>query len=683
MAKKEDILELAAERFKVCAEYDRDEREMADEDLRFAVNDEGCQWDKGVKESREGDSPPRPCLVLNKIPEKIDQVQGEFEQLRPSIKVRAVDSVSDPKTAEVIAGIYRHIEYDSKARGAYNHSHASVLYCGRGAWRVDVVDSLDDPFVRDIKINRIPNVFTVYWDPYAKQADKSDADYFFVTELVPKKEFEKEHKDVVENWPDDDFWNEWKSGEAYRVAEYWWKEKKEKTFYQVERTINGIPTRMTVENPEETDFVVDEREVKWPQVRWCKMVAGKIIEGPEDWPGKYIPIVLEFGKEVNIRGKEKTRGMVRFAKTPQQMYNYWSSAVTEQIALAPKAPYLVTASMVSKYQGIWDRAHEKNFPFLPYDPDPTAPNLTPRREPPPAMSPALQHEFARMDHDIMASMGIYQAMLGDEGQEVSGRAILARQRQGNIGSYPYTDNFHVALTHSARIVIDLVPYVYDTERIMRVLGPDGDENSVPINARVNPATGAVAMPNAPQVPEQYMGAPRQGITEYLNDITVGKYDVAVTIGPSYTTQREETLAVMMDMVKSAPQIVPMIMDLVVENMDMPHADELIKRLKKMVPVEIRGLEEGEEPPQQQQDPKLMLEMAKLELKKEDNERRDFETQMRALRDMAEIQVKKQGVQLEALISMMEHVKGRLDHDHEARLQDKELKSQKNTAKGNK
>jgi hypothetical protein len=433
----------------------------------------------------------------------------------------------------------------------------------------------------------------------------------------------------------------------------------------VRRDVNGLPMVLTVKEPRFDDQVIEEKKVKRPKVKWCKMIANKVIDGPhDDWPSRFIPIVLLFGKEVNVRGQGKTRGMVRFARTPQQMYNYWSSSLTEQIALAPKSPYLVTAAMIGPYKAQWDQAHTKNFPYLMHDVDPDSPTLSPRREPPPAMSSAVAHELQRMDRDIMAAMGIYEASLGGEAKERSGKAILARQRQGNIASAPYTENFHLALTYSTRILIDLIPHVYDTERIVRIVGTDDKDMAVPINAR----------PNAPmlremQEPDQkYVAGPREGVTEYLNDLTVGKYDVVVDIGPSYTTQRQEALEQLMELVQAAPQLASVAIDIIVENMDLPHGDKLLERAKKMVPLEIRGLEPGEQPPPPPQpDPLVMLSMEELKIKQQDSEtkardmdRKEYETQVNAIKTLAEAETLARGQQMQEIMSTLQGLKTHFD-----------------------
>ncbi len=653
MSTNEEIHRYAKERFNEASTADDSERALIEDDLKFEIDDEGHQWPAGIRESRESDNPPRPCLVMNKIPEKIDQVEGEFRQLKPSYKLRPVDSQGDPKIAEIYAGIIRHIEYNSNARSVYNSAHGSTLRCGRGAWRIDIQDAEDDPFVRDIVLNRIPNVLTVVWDPGAKKQDKSDAEYVFVSDQISVDKYKKDYPDAsLTDWEGDaTTWAGWRTEKIVRIAEYWWKEKVPETFYRVKRDMNGVLTELTTKTTQDTDIVVRKKEVKVTKVKWCKMNGVKIIDGPYDWPSTLIPIVIEIGKETNIGGKFKTRGMIRFGKVPQQMYNYWGSSMTEQIALAPKAPYLATAKMIGKYQGQWDQANIRNFVYLLYDADPAAPMAHPTRENPPQLSTAMADQMNRTEHDIMSAMGIYQASLGDQGNEKSGRAITARQRQGSIGSYVYTNNFEVSLIYSTKVLIDLIPYVYDTERIIRIRGEDDSDKVVPINAR----------PGAPMM-GQFQGKEeipmvQRPETPYINDLTVGKYDFFVTIGPSYVTQREEAAAMMLDLTQSVPQIGLATADLIVKNIDLPGADLLAARLKRMVPIEVRGLDPGEKPPEPPPpDPKIMLEVQKLWLKTREEDRKDFLAQFEAIKMSADAEAAEKGQQLKEILAFVQELK---------------------------
>lgn len=674
-ASEDKILSQARNRFDEAMLADKDERVLLDEDNRFAINDGGCQWPDQIRTQREGDMPPRPCLVVNKIPEKIDQVEGEFRQLQPSIKVRAVDSFADPQVAEILGGIIKRIEYDSAARSIYNSSHTSTLYCGRGAWRIDIVTDEEDPFVRDLEMNRIPNVLTVVWDPSAKKPDKSDATYYFITEELTDDEFKARWPKLeVLPWDKgDNLWKNWRKKDEVRIAEYWWKEKVTVDFLRVRR--NGTIITIKKEDYVDGDEILDSRKGKVTKIKWCKLVAGMVLPdengGPNkihDYPGKLFPIVVEVGKETNVRGQTKTRGMVRFAKTPQQMYNYWTSVITEQIALAPKAPYLVTAQMIKKYQAMWNDANVKSYPYLLYDVDPGSPTGRPTREPPPMLSTAVASELSRMEHDIMSAMGIYAASLGDQGNEKSGRALIARQRQGSIGSYTYTSNFETALLYSSKVLVELIPHIYDTERIIRIRGKNDQEVAVPINAR--PSSPLIKQANVPD--EKYLAQPRDGGSKYVNDLKMGKYDVMVSIGPSYTTQREEAMAQLLELVKAAPQLATAAMDLVVKNMDMPGSQELYERLHRMVPIEIRGLDPGEKPPEPPPPPpevikmfkELEMKMTETQLKIKEAMRKEFETNVNAMKTAADAEAEVGRQELMQIQTLLKNIEERQRRDDE-------------------
>lgn len=658
MKKDEDIIQEALERYTIASECDMEERGLALDDLKFEHNEDNYQWPADIRTQRERSKSPRPCLSLNKIPEKINEVEGEFKQMRPSFKIRGVDSASDPKVANIIGGIIRQIEYGSNAKSAYNHSHSQSLKCGRGGWRIDIEDSPADPFVKDIVINRIANVLAIIIDPDSQKQDRSDANYMFLVSEMSIKEFESKYPDAdpVE-WPVDAKTEKtgWRTDTTIRVVEYWWKEDETRTFYRVERLINGIPIQLTVKQDKllGSDTIVEQKEAEVKVVRWAKLTFNQILDGPTEWPSRYIPIIFEVGRETNIDGQNKMKGMVRDAKTPQQMYNFWSSSITEQIALSPKAPYLVTPAMLKGFQNMWDQSNIENFLYLFYNPDPKMPQGYPKREPPPLLSPAIGHELQRMAHDIMSAMGIYQASLGAQGPEVSGKAILAKQKQGSLGSYTFTDNFQIALVYSMKVIIDLIPYVYDTERIIRIRGEDGSEKSVPINAR----------PVSPMLKQQefspdLISDAREGVTEYINDMTVGAYDVVVSIGPSYDTQRQEALAVLMELVGNIPQFGPATVDLIVQNIDVPGvADELVKRAKKIVPVDIRGLEPGEQPPPPPQPtPEEQIELKKLQLEGLKEMREGFEAKVDAIAKLMTAEAKEQGQQLQAITAFVEELR---------------------------
>ncbi|KKL81379.1 hypothetical protein LCGC14_1995380, partial [marine sediment metagenome] len=377
--KDKDLLYTSIKQYEEARDADDRERTWIDTDTKFAIDHEGCQWPKDIRTQREEANPPRPTIVNNKIPEKIDQVDGEFRQLRPSVKVRPVDSKADPQIAEIYGGIIRHIEYQSNARSAYNTSHTSVLYGGRGAWRIDLEDDEFDPFIRNIVINRIPNILTVVFDQYCKKQDRSDARFIFITEDLPEAVFEAKYPGVpIVPWNSDEkTWNAWRHEKTITVAEKWWKEKVNREYVQIEDYTGQVYTEAidkfkesgksekdpytlnNLDRLEQDGKIIERKTVKEDKIKWALMTAGQIIkdegtgEKINDWPGKYIPIVLQFGKEVWVEGQAKVRGMVRFGRGPQEIYNYFTTKNVEVNALEPIPPWMVTPSMINKYKDTW------------------------------------------------------------------------------------------------------------------------------------------------------------------------------------------------------------------------------------------------------------------------------------------------------------------------------------------
>jgi hypothetical protein len=571
---------------------EEENNEMLD-DLNFLNGD---QWPKDLAAQRQVDG--RPCLVINKVPNFGDQVIGDIRQNSPTIKVKPVDSNSDPETAEILTGLIRNIEVQSNAEVAYDTAAESTVYMGKGAFRVVTEYSEDDTFEQDIRIRRIKNPFTVVWDPNAQEFDKSDAKWCFVTEKMSKEEFEELYPDASAapfdaKTKDTD----WADKKNIRIVEYFKREDEVKKLYLLKDPITG--TEKTLDEKLDGWDVVKSRDVTSHKITWYKANGTEILEGPTEWPGRYIPIVSVFGKELNIENKTVYRGITRFAKDPQRLYNYARSTSAETMALAPRAPYLISAKMIGQYQTYWDNAHKRNFPYLPFEADPNLQGIIPQRTSPIQVNTGIQAEILVSDQELHDTTGLQQASLGQKSNEKSGRAIMARQREGDVANYTYYDNLARALKYCGKVLLDLIPRIYDTPRVVRILGEDTKEQFVPVNQPV---------------------FNRQGESRIF-DLTTGKYDVIVTIGPSYSTQREEAADSMMQFLQAFPAAGPLIGDLVAKNMDWPGASEIEKRLKAMIPPQVLGAEQGSPPPTQQgpgtpqggpPDPRMMLTQAQLE-----------------------------------------------------------------------
>lgn len=556
MAKKKktidetDFIRTARKLCDLALELDQDNREKAQEDLKFLDGEE--QWPADIKAAREAEG--RPCLVINKLPGFLDQVVGDQRQNRPAIKVLPVDDTADPEIAKIYEGLIRNIENTSQADVAYDHAFEHAAGCGYGAFRVVTEYADDDVFEQDIKIKKIDNAFSVVFDPEAKEVDKSDGRFVFIIEDILRETYKERYPDKTPIEFDvkaDEGLKSWCTEDTVRVVEYFKKEPITKTIYLL---ADGTVT----DKIQEGDEVVRERQVKTHKIVWYKIDGYQILEGPKDWSGKYFPIVPVWGKELNINGKRKIRGLVRHAKDPQRMYNYHRSSEVEVTALAPKAPYLLTPKQIDGFESQWQQAYKKNFPYLLFNHDPQEPGA-PKRQLPGQIPTGDAHQVATANDELKATTGIYDASLGNRSNETSGRAIRERKVEGDVATFAYIDNLARAIRHCGRILVDLIPKIYDTERIVRLRGEDGKEEFVPINKTyVDPETGEVGV---------------------YNDLTVGKYDVVVSVGPSYTTQREEAADSMLGFIKAVPQAAPMIGDLIAKNMNWPGAEEIAERLK--------------------------------------------------------------------------------------------------------
>lgn len=571
------IIEEIVSRFREAQNYWDTEYDDALDDLRFANGD---QWPSALKADRESDG--RPCLTINKVAVFGDQVIGDIRQNEPSIKIKPVDSGSDPDVAEILTGLVRNIEVQSNAEIAYDTAAESAVWCGHGAFRIITEYSDDSTFDQDIRIKRIKNPFTVYWDPAAQEWDKSDARFVFITEKIPKEIFTELYPDaaVVDAPGKKDSNVHWNDGKSIRVAEYFKKEAKTSTLYLLQNPETGEKTT----NKEKLDgwIELNKREITTQNIVHYKTNGREILDGPNDWPGKHFPICGVWGKEINIEGESHYRGIIRHAKDPQRLYNYSRSQGAELTSLAPKVPLLATSKMVGNYLNIWNQAHKKSFPFLPFDVDPQLPAF-PKRADPVAQNTAITQEIMISDQELHDTTGLQQASLGKKSNEQSGRAILARQREGDVANYAYYDNLGRAVSYCGRVLLDLIPKIYDTARIVRILGEDGSERFVPINQPVE------------------VEQPDGSVIERVFDLTTGKYDVVVSIGPSYSTQRDEAAENMIALMNAAPQVAPLIADLFVRNQDWPGAEEISERLKAMLPPQVAG-GQGQPPPGPPVDP---------------------------------------------------------------------------------
>lgn len=567
MAKEsKELLAKIRERFRIMKEADEPNRRAAMLDLKFALVP-GEQWDATQKTERG----ERPCYEFNKIRVTGKRIVNDMRANRPQGKVRAVED-GDKPTADAMEGLIRNIWNVSDGDTVIDYAAEYQVFAGMGAWRVCVDYSDDTSFTQDIRVEALRNPFCLYADPASSDPIKRDAADWIVTDKISAVEYKRRWPSAkVESFEDDSFddQEDWDDGETVRICEYWYKKPVTKRLLLLE---DG---RTVEDDGGELDSPVKQtRVVNTQDVYMCIASGSAILEGPTKWAGRQFPFVMIFGEWVVIDGKPQWMGITRFAKDPQRSYNVARTAVTETIAAAPQAKFWATPAQAEGNTGLWAEAHKKLYPFLMYNPDPAAPGA-PQRMGGAEVPVALIQEAQIASDEIKAVTGIFDASLGNRSNEQSGIAIRARQAQGEIATFNYSDNMAKGIRRTWEILVDLVPKIYDTERTIRVLGVDGAENYVKVNSvEVDPQTGTL---------------------KPLNDLTRGRYDVAITVGPAFSTQRQEAAEIYTQMVQANPALFPIAGDLIMRSLDLPYADKMAERMKTLLPPAIQEMEASKKP----------------------------------------------------------------------------------------
>src|SRR5271166_892697 len=573
--KDEAFLNLARDRFKLAAQSEaRSRREMLD-DLEFSI---GNQWPQNITAQRQLDG--KPCLTMNRLPQFIRQVTNEQRQQRPSIQINPIGDGADVDTAEIYEGIIRHIETNSHAGEAYDTGFDFMVRIGCGAWRVITDWIAPETEDQEIYIVPIDNPFTVYLDP----TNKRDPGWGFIIEDLLAEEFKRQFSeskyangtatlshyesvgDMRANWA-----NTINGQPSIRIAEYFWVEKSK-----------GDKGRQT------------------KQVKWSK-ISGLDVLDERDWPGRQIPIVKIYGDDIIVNGERHIAGLVRDAKDPQRAYNYWISAATEKIALAPKAPWLVAEGQIEGYEKFYEQSNYRNLAYLTYK----QVDAGGKPAPPPArntIEPGIQGMTELLQlavQDMQATTGLYPNNLGEkQTTNESGKAVLARQKQGDINTLNYSDNHARGIEQTGEIILELIPKVYTSARIQRIIKPDGTPSMVGIYNSKNgedEQDGMEAAGGDPNIKKVY-------------DIGTGRYDVAVSVGPSYQSKRQEAVASQMALIQAFPQLFTIIGDQITRNMDWPGADEIADTLKKVKLANMPYLADEED-----QSPEMQLQQLQAKL----------------------------------------------------------------------
>ena len=638
-----DILATARARLDMAVSALSESREDETDDLKFYAGspDNAWQWPADVLATRgavQGQTiNARPTLTINKLPQHVRQVTNDMRQNRPGAKVIPVDDTADIEVADIFNGLIRHIEYISDADVAYDTACENQVSYGEGYIRLLTEYCDDKTFDQDIKIGRVRNSFSVYMDPTIQDPTGADAKWCFVTEDLTKAEFTRMYPDAAPITTlqslgvGDQSISNWLNEDTIRIADYYYIDYDTTTLNLYpgnQSAFAGTPEDKMLR--EHFGKPVKSRESDRPKVKYCKINGYEILEERE-WAGKWIPVIRIVGNEFEVDGRLYVSGLVRNAKDAQRMYNYWVSQEAEMLALAPKAPFIGYGGQFEGYEDKWKTANTNNWPYLEVNPDVTDGSgsvlpLPQRAQPPMASSGLLQAKSGAAE-DIKSTTGQYNASLGMGSNERSGKAILARQREGDVGTFHYGDNLTRGVRHVARQLIDLIPKIYDTQRIARIIGEDGETKMVKINPDQAEPVNKIVDQNGI-------------VIEKIYNPGVGKYDVVATTGPGYATKRQEALEAMAQLLQGNPQLWAVAGDLFVKNMDWPGAQEMAKRFQKTIDPKL--LSDSDENPalqaaqqqmqamgQEMQQMHQMLQDVGKTVEVQDMHRKDFEAQVKA------------------------------------------------------
>jgi len=638
-----DVLATMRNRLQMAISALSDSRQDELDDLKFYAGspDNHWQWPSDVLATRgavQGQTiNARPTLTINKLPQHVRQVTNDQRQNRPSGKVIPADDNADPEVAEIYNGMVRHIEYISDADVAYDTACENQVSYGEGYIRIITEYCDDDSFDQDIKIMRVRNSFSVYMDPTIQDPCGADAKWCFITEDILRSDYERMFPDgtpissLQSLGVGDQSINVWINEDTVRIAEYYYVDYDKATLHLYPGNITAFEGSPEAKQLKEMGVKpLRTREVDAQRVKWCKTNGYEMLE-ERDWVGKFIPVVRVIGNEFQVDGRIYISGLVRNAKDAQRMYNYWVSQEAEMLALAPKAPFIGYGGQFEGYENQWKTANTQNWPYLEVNPDVTDGNgavlpLPQRAAPPLPQTGLIQAKMGASD-DIKSTTGQYDTSLGATSNERSGKAIMARERQSDTGTYHYVDNLARAIRHVTRQLVDIIPKIYDTQRVARIIGMDGETDMVKID------------PTQPEPVKKIVD--NQGIEiDKIYNPSVGKYDVVVTTGPSYMTKRQEALDAMGMILQSNPQLWSVAGDLFIKNMDWPGAQEMAKRFAKIIDPKIMA--DSDESPEMQQAKQQMEAMAQelnqlhemmqnvgKSIEVQEMERKEFEAQIKA------------------------------------------------------
>jgi hypothetical protein len=574
-------------------QYFTENKTLGKSDMEFALRDQWTAIERG-----EFQRLFKPAMQFNKLYDPIKKIIGEQRRNTPDLKVRSLTGKATQDEINLRADIVRSVAYHSSNDIVYQTAFGNALLYGFGAFEICTEYETSHSFNQVIRYKPILNPAQCFFDPHAQMPHKGDGNYCGKYTVMSKDEFYATYPHIkhavsyVSPQQLVDF--QWETRDTITICDYYVKEWYSKIIYMLDNgdvvdqeewdEIQKLYKDASKENeairqelegrmPE----IINERKTEDYRIKHYRLIKDKIIEFAE-WPSKYLPIIFVDGDSYYIDGQQYTRSFIRNAKDAQRFLNYLGSEIAGQIKSNRREQWVVTPDNIKGFEQIW-RNPELQMGALQANPDKATGQL-PIKVPPSEIPQSLLAHYQRATQDIKEIIGFFEANEGSESNEVSGIAVQTRAIQGSMAASVYFDNLNRAIEQGGRVVLDLLPTIYDTERNIVVTKRDGETKSLTINK------------NLPDNSTQ-------------NALTRGDFDIEIDTGPSFAVQKAQALQMFIQLVQANPQVFPLVADLIAKNLDMQYMPQVVDRLKTLVPEQILAKEEGRPPsppkpnPQQQ------------------------------------------------------------------------------------
>jgi hypothetical protein len=597
----------------------------------------------------------KPKFSFNKLHDFYKKVVGEQRTNTPDLEVRAEDDNTPQQNVDLIAGLVRQISCDSNSDIVYQTAFENALAGGFGAMFVGTRYKDADSFDQEIYLE--PELYPdrCFFDPNAKSPTKDDGNYCGRYIMMSKSEFEKEYPDIPYPQSFPAMWQypyfNWGNSQQIVIAEYYKKEWKKFTLYKLS---DGTTVRkkdyLAKNRSDKTDSddedamsmsfgkpkIIGRRESKECKIIRYKAIANRIIS-KDTIPGSELPLIFCPGEIKIVNQKEYTFSFIRYAIDAQRALNFFGSEIIQAVKNARREQFMASAINVTGSEEIaqmWRNPSIQQGALI-YTPDPQT-GTRPEKLAAMEISMSVIQQYQMFEQDMQAILGMYDANRGAPGQEISGVALQERKLSGGASATIFFDNLERAIQQAGKVILSMIPEVYDNERSVFTQAPDGKSKMVKINQKVAGAT--------------------------LNDVTTGKYSISIKPGPNFAVQQQQALDILLKLTSMLPeQMVPLTADLIAENIDIEKSPQLVERLQTLVDPQVLAKEKGEPAPPQQPNPQqqmaqqavaykqqeLQLKMQQLQVQQENSQREAQMQQLQYQLEFERLQQERQDAHLNA------------------------------------